>query len=300
MTISDNAPSDGGSLKAFSLEVCVEGSFRPDDDNDGVFDDGPDLCLGTPNGTPVDAFGCPVFLFPSDNFSIQLQSEACSPNNDGAITVEASQVMDYEVQITGNGQTINDSFTSTYTASNLSAGTYTLCINGTDGTIVYEESCFDLVISEPEALGVSSKVSLEARMVELELSGAVIYTIELNGVLTETQDSQITLNLREGTNTLKVSTDLACQGIFEELLFVSDGSVVYPNPFVDVVNVSFILNIDIVKVDIFSAEGSLVQSKRYQVNGTELEMDLSNLSTGLYHLRLEGENLKKIVKLLKR
>lgn len=300
LTISDNAPSDGGSLKAFSLEVCVEGSFRPDDDNDGVFDDGPDLCLGTPNGTPVDAFGCPVFLFPSDNFSIQLQSEACSTNNDGAITVEANQVIDYEVKITGNGVTIDDSFTSTYTASNLSAGTYTLCINGTDGTIVYEETCFDLVISEPAALGVSSKVSLEARMVELELSGAVRYTIELNGVLTETQDSQITLNLKEGTNTLKVSTDLACQGIFEELLFVSDGSVVYPNPFVDLVKVSFTLNIDLVKVDIYSAEGRLVQSKRYQVNGTELEMDLSNLSTGLYHLRLEGENLKKTVKLLKR
>ncbi len=54
LEINDNAASDGGSLRAFSLEICVEGTFRPDADNDGVFDDGDDLCLGTPEGVEVD------------------------------------------------------------------------------------------------------------------------------------------------------------------------------------------------------------------------------------------------------
>ena len=72
------------------------------------------------------------------------------------------------------------------------------------------------------------------------------------------------------------------------------------NPFVDIVNVSFVGNVDIITLTVFSAEGRLVQSKRYQVGGIEMQVDLSNLSTGLYHLRLEGSTIKKTVKLLKR
>src|SRR5690606_40398466 len=43
LEVQDNAPSDGGRIVAFSLEVCAEGTFRPDLDGDGVFDDGDDL-----------------------------------------------------------------------------------------------------------------------------------------------------------------------------------------------------------------------------------------------------------------
>ncbi len=300
LTISDDTFNDGGALKAFSLEVCVEGSFRPDDDGDGVFDDGPDLCLGTPSGTPVDSSGCPVFLFPNDAFSIRLQSESCRSRNDGSITIEANQTLDYTLQITGNGTDTSADFTTSYTASDLSAGTYSVCINGTDGTIVYEERCFDIVISEPEALSVSSKVSLQTRIVELDLTGGTLYNLELNGIVTQTQDSKISLDLREGTNTLKVSTSLPCQGVYEEQFFVSDGPVVYPNPFFDAVNVSFGANVTTILATVFSADGRLVHNKRYQVNGVEMELDLSNLSIGLYQLRLEGENVKKTIKLLKR
>ena len=300
LTISDNTFNDGGSLKAFSLEVCVEGSFRPDDDGDGVFDDGPDLCLGTPMGTPVDTSGCPVYLFPNDAFSVQLQSEACRSSNDGSITIEANQTLDYDVQITGNGTDVSSDFASTYTANDLSAGTYSVCINGTDGTIVYEERCFEVVISEPEALGVSSKVSLQTRIVELDLTGAELYNVELNGILTQTRDSKVFLDLREGTNTLKVSTDLPCQGIYEEQLFVSEEPVVYPNPFTGLVTVSFGKNVTLISAAVLSADGRLVHNKRYQVNGAEMELDLSNLPVGLYHLRLEGENVMKTIKLLKR
>ncbi len=300
LTISDNTSQDGGVLKAFSLEVCVEDELRPDNDGDGVFDDGPDLCLGTPLGTPVDSSGCPIYLFSNDTFSIQLQSEACRSSNDGSISIEANQALDYTVQITGNGVDIRADFTSTFTADDLGAGAYTVCFNAIDGSNLYEERCFEVVISEPEALGVSSKVSFEARIVELDLTGSVLYNVELNGILTQTQASKISLNLQEGANALKVSTGLPCQGVYEEQFFVSVAPSVYPNPFVDFVKVSFAANVKMVKADVFSADGRLVQSKSYQVNGVEMELDLSNLPMGLYHLRLEGENIRKTVKLLKR
>lgn len=300
LTISDDTPDDGGALRAFSLDVCAEGSFRPDDDNDGVFDDGPDLCLGTPAGVPVDLTGCPVYLFPADAFSIQLQSEACRSSNDGAITVEANEALDYMIQVTGNGLDVSDNFTTTYMVNDLAAGAYSVCINATDGDIVYEERCFDVVVSEPEALGVSSKVSLDTKVVTLDLSGAVLYNIELNGILTQTESSKISLDLKQGTNTLKVSTGLVCQGVYEEQFFVSDGPVAHPNPFVDIVKISFGSEVGQVRAAVFSADGRLLQSTTLEVNGSETELNLSRLPGGLYHLRLEGEQVRKTIKLLKR
>lgn len=300
LTISDDTNEDGGSLKAFALEVCAEGSFRPDEDNDGVFDDGPDLCLGTPEGTPVDATGCPIYLFAANAFSVRLQSESCRSSNDGMMTIEATEALDYTVQVIGTGLDVTDEFTTTYSLNGLVAGTYSVCINATDGDIVYEERCFDVVISEPEALGVSSKVSLEARQVELDLSGASLYNVELNGVLTQTESPKISLDLKEGINTLKVSTTLPCQGSYEEQFFVSNGPVAHPNPFVDRINISFGVTVTTVRAHVFSAEGRLLHTIAQQVDGSEMELDLSILPGGLYHIRLEGDQLRKTFKLLKR
>ena len=68
LEVQDTAAGDGGSLNGFSLDVCIEGDFRPDADLDGVFDDGDDLCPGTPQGTEVDTSGCPVYRFPKRKF----------------------------------------------------------------------------------------------------------------------------------------------------------------------------------------------------------------------------------------
>src|SRR5690606_8417377 len=95
LTVEDKAPSDGGSLNSFSLDICVEGAFRPDADKDGVFDDGDDLCLGTPKGIEVDVHGCPVYRFLPDNFSIDIQSESCRDGNDGSVQIVATAPLDY-------------------------------------------------------------------------------------------------------------------------------------------------------------------------------------------------------------
>src|SRR5690606_4805685 len=87
LEVQDLAAGDGGSLKGFSLEVCAEGSFRPDLDGDGVFDDGDDLCPGTPKGVEVDVHGCAVYRFPVDNFGLSVQGESCRDADNGTITI---------------------------------------------------------------------------------------------------------------------------------------------------------------------------------------------------------------------
>ena len=138
LEINDNAASDGGALKSFSLDICVEGAFRPDADNDGVFDDGDDLCLGTPEGVEVYLTGCPVYRFAKNNFSVSLNSEACRNSDDGSINITALESLDYEISVSGNGVNVSDNFTDTYTLGNLMSGNYTVCIGPTDEALVYE------------------------------------------------------------------------------------------------------------------------------------------------------------------
>ena len=140
---------------------------------------------------------------------------------------------------------------------------------------------------------------MQGRLVELQLSGASRYNIELNGILIQTEASDISLDLKEGGNTLKVYTNLACQGSYEEQFFISDKPIVFPNPTADVIKIGFAASIPSVKINVFSADGRLVESGIHEVNGVEVELDLSNLSEGLYYLMMEGENFKSTSKIIK-
>ena len=298
LTVNDTANNDGGSFISFSMDVCAEGVFRPDEDSDGVFDDGPDLCLGTPFGVEVDADGCQVFRFSNDNFLFALQSESCI-RNDGEINIDTDLLLDYSITVNGNATNVTDTFTETYMLSELIAGNYTVCINGTDGTIVYEEQCFDIVIAQPDDLEVTSKIAFEAKTVTLQFQGANLYTIKLNDTVIQTEVSEIILELKDGGNTLKVSTNLPCQGTYEEEILITDKPIVHPNPFTDFVTIYFGKNVQEVVVRIFTANGQFVQEKKYQVDGVAVDLDLSALTTGLYFIKFEGENSKGVSKVIK-
>lgn len=300
LEIQDNAASDGGSLNAFSLEICVEGDFRPDDDLDGVFDDGDDLCLGTPVGQEVDASGCPIYRFSNENFNISLESESCRSNNDGQIQISPKVVLNYDVDVIGPGVDVTQDFTDSYSLTDLSAGTYSLCITGTDGVIVYEPYCFEVVISEPELLSVSSKASLDGKQLTVSMQGADLYNLELNGQLLQTAASEITLDLTDGINFLKVYTNLSCQGVYEDEFLTTNELVIFPNPVSDVATLFFGNNEGEVAIRIFSADGRFVKNETKMVVGTEIQLDLSSLPTGIYYLQYIGNTIKGMAKVIKR
>ena len=299
LEINDNAASDGGALRAFSLEICVEGTFRPDADNDGVFDDGDDLCLGTPEGVEVDLTGCPVYRFASNNFSVSLNSEACRNSDDGSINIATLESLDYEISVIGNGVNVSDIFTDTYTLGNLMSGTYTVCIGGTNGALVYEEHCFEVVITQPDVLNVTSRTSIDGKLTVLTLQGSDLFNIELNGVVIQTTESEITVNLKDGNNSLKVFTNLPCQGVYEERIFLSEKPIVYPNPFVSATNVFLGSEMDEVGIEVFTVDGRLVWKQTFEVNGLELPLDFSIYPSGIYFIKFEGENIKGTSKLIK-
>jgi len=300
LEVSDNASSDGGALNSFSLDICVEGAFRPDADKDDVFDDGDDLCLGTPEGVEVDTNGCRVFRFPNENFSVSVQSESCRSNDDGTINIDAMLLLDYAITVVGNGLNISDNFTTSFSLPGLNSGTYAVCINGSDTNIDYEEHCFEVIVSQPGPIGVTSKISEDRKQVVLSMEGGYLYMVEFNGRNFQTKESEITLNLKSGSNALRVSTDLICQGVYEDELFISEKPIVFPNPFNNSTKIFLSASEEEVIIDIFAANGRFIKSKVYRPKGLEVDLDFIGLPSGIYLIKFEGRTVKGSAKVIKR
>ncbi|PCJ98892.1 MAG: proprotein convertase P [Flavobacteriaceae bacterium] len=301
LEIRDSAPSDGGFLNSFSLDICVEGSFRPDADEDGVYDDGDDLCLGTPKGAEVNVDGCAIYRFPTNNFSIAINSESCINSNDGSVLiVSMDQTIDYTVTVSGNGVNIMDSFMDIYTVSNLDAGTYSICITGTDGVITYEPHCFEVIVVQPDVLGVASLVSVDGKQALLTLSGSLLYNIELNGLLIQTEEKEIQLDLKSGANHVRVYTNLPCQGSFEEDYVVFDEPMVYPNPFVDRLKVLVGPTSEIIEINIYAINGQKISTRKYVADNGEIDVEFIGLPSGMYFMNVNSEAVMKVFKVIKR
>ncbi len=169
------------------------------------------------------------------------------------------------------------------------AGTYAVCIT-VEGQAGYE-ICFSLDIQEPEDLSVSSKVDTFDNKVTLNLSGAKSYTINLNNVVYNTSESEITLPLSQVENTLTVSTDKDCQGVYLETIFLSSELLIYPNPIS-----SGDLNIYLgnssseqVEVSLFDLNGRTVFKKQYTPVNNEVQFNVDVLSKGIYLLNIKTQ-----------
>ena len=298
LIVDDLFNEDGGQVNSVSLEICAEGEFQPDTDNDGVFDND-DLCPNTPPGAEVDTDGCQVFRFAADNFTISIDTESCIGNNDGKVNVSVETTMDYTAVLTGNGVDDTSDFTDTYTSPNLSGGNYTLCITGTDGTNDFEELCFFVRVEEPAPLSVSSSLSISSSELLLNMSGADVYTIDLNGVQTRVSSDTYQLELKTGANTVKVSTDQSCQGVYEESIFVPGESFIYPNPFISNTSLALGVELEKVSISVFTTTGQLVMQKEYTTGGRDIQLEFIGLPAGMYFVRMSGDNTNKTFKVLK-
>jgi len=248
----------------------------------------------------VNTDGCPVYRFATDNFNLEIESESCITSDNGSFEITAMMSMDYTVNVVGNGLNITEDFIKVYDLENLAAGTYSVCIRGTDGVNTFEEICFEVEINEPEPLAVSSVVSLDGLQAVLTLSGAQLYNIELNGNLTQTEGSEIILDLKQGINTLKVSTNLPCQGAYDDTVFIPAVPVIYPNPVVETLNIFLGPTLDPVDITVFASDGRFISSQRYNSNEDTLTLNFAGLPSGLYYVNVRGGTFKGTYKVLKR
>ena len=289
---ADQADTDGDGIG----DVC-----DPDLDNDGVPND-IDLCPNTPADAIVGIDGCAIFSLPADNFTILSTGESCEISDNGTISINTAIAMSYTATLTdADGIVASESFTETTNFTDLVAGNYTVCIT-VEGQDSFEQ-CFDLLVTQPEPLGVSSLVSDLDNFVTLTLSGSDTYFIELNGETHITTENEIRLPLDNIENTLSVKTGVDCQGIHNENIVLSSEIFVYPNP-----NSTGLLNIYLgspdefstVDIALFDVNGGSVFAKTLPVDSGYVSFSIAGLPAGVYILNLNTTNSLLNYKIIRR
>jgi len=287
---ADQADFDGDGLG----DLCDE-----DDDGDGVLDVNDD-CKLTPLNDVVDTTGCTVFTLPGNNYQLQITSETCRNSNNGSIAITTVTTLDYTAQLTGNGLDVSQAFTSTTDFNNLESGDYMVCFT-VDGQAGYE-ICFNVTIDQPEDLAVLSRISSTGDKISLNLDGGSIYYIDLNGSITSTTESQIELDIIKGINTLKVSTDKDCQGVYNKTFNNFETIKIYPNPIYDNQLTINMANVTLENVDVklYSMIGKVIISKAFKLQNGAVTMDLPEMSAGIYILDLNDGNTTTNFKIIKK
>ncbi|WP_157961114.1 VPS10 domain-containing protein [Lutibacter citreus] len=231
-------------------------------------------------------------------FTLNSTGNSCPNTKNGIITINSNLIGDYQVNIKNNSIDSTKDFSSSYTFKNLATGTYFVKITSNiDSSLAWE---YSINISEPENLNVSSKVNSAKKQVSFNLKGAKSYNIKLNETTFSTSQSTINLSLKEGNNTIEIRTDKDCQGYFKKDVFISNEISAYPNPF----NSDFTINIGEtlskkVLVNLYSSIGALTYSKEHQAVNGKINLNIPNISIGLFYLTVNTGTKVKNIKILK-
>lgn len=288
--------TDAGGLsfeKTFTITVVT------DLDADGVRDD-EDQCPNTIAGVKVDFKGCEIFLLPSDNFSALVTATSCVGQKNGSISVSAKNTT-FIYDVTINGQTgfqLNAANSFTNQFQNLAPGSYEICIS-VQGKPNYLQ-CYNLIVREPSILALTNKVSASAKQVTYNLSGSSSYNVTLNGQTKKYFSNEITLNLEAGQNVISIATDMDCQGKFEQTVFLGDQIIFYPNPVLDYVTLFFPGTDQEVTITTMSLSATTKEVVKCKLDASRMaKLNLSGYASGLYIVRVKGDQFEETIKVIK-
>jgi DNA/RNA endonuclease YhcR with UshA esterase domain len=240
----------------------------------------------------------PVFVLSQTNYSVSTTEETCLNAKNGKINVKTSLDLPYRASLLLNGTVLQTkAFKGEINFDNLSGGTYSLCIT-VDQQSDYKE-CFEIKVNKPQELSVFSTLN-NNNIVNISLSGASSYQVNLNGKITITKSSQLTLPVQSGINNLSVSTDKNCQGVHSESFVIYDQILAYPNPFTDELSIALpdtILMDSTTKLSIkvFNLNGAIVYQSETNKSENILRLNLGHLAAGVYLLHIDN-TIYKIVK----
>ncbi|MBS1503610.1 MAG: T9SS type A sorting domain-containing protein, partial [Bacteroidetes bacterium] len=164
------------------------------------------------------------------------------------------------------------------------------------------EQCFSIVVTEPQDLSVYSVVDDAGKSIRIEMGGGSMYQIQLNDVQYSNTSGSVILPLTDGNNSLTVTTDRLCQGVYQKVINVSGEAIPYPVPFQNMLNVNLgNSTINKVRIEIHDvSNGRLVFSNSYNNQSGVLQLDTAELNDGVYVLHLFTNDSEKIFKIIKK
>ena len=296
--------SGNGRVEPTGLSLKV---LSNDYDNDGIKND-LDNCPNTANPNQEDfdeddiGDVCDPNPIPSDTLTIEYTDETCRSSDDGTLKVAIKGDLKFTIAVTGGPSDFSHTPElidgTNWSLINLKSGLYKVCL--TTESFPNLNQCFDANIEQPQDLAVLTSISRENRRASLDLSGGTKYNIILNGNLITTYDDYIDLSLSSGINTIKVTTNLECQGVFEETIFISEDILLSPNP----ANASSKLWVggfdENVNITLFDITGRIIWTRNDKVPySRSLNVPFSNVKSGLYILKVDSETIKKSIKVIK-
>ena len=254
----------------------------PDSDQDGI-NDTIDQCPNTSVISSVDESGCALDPIALNNFSLKVVNETCSSSDNGKIFINSLSSETFVANLDFNGSIVSKTFNSEVNFSSLQAGNYSLCINKEIYPSV--KQCFKVVVKQPSLLSVNSYVNPDNYELTLDLSGAEMYYVTLNGREYETSENKFILPLSNNKNVITIKTDLECQGVFKDEMILDNIPRIYPNP----ISGNFLniktgySNLQKSLIEIYDLRGSLIY--REKTDGSS-KIDFSWIPKGIYILRI--------------
>ena len=274
------------------------GDATDDFDHDGVWNPF-DICPDTPDGELVNIEGCLIYYLPPNNFSIS-KTEKCAGQNSINLTV-VDGTLTYNVKVSG-GISVFDTFTgSKWNLDQLSAGVYDICVSVEGVNPLEFERCFQITISEPSPLVVSSFFSKANQSVSFILDGGSSYQMTHNGKTTQTSSNKHTISLEKGINNISISTGIECQGLFQETYLNSYEVKYAPNPFEEELQLYIGGQDNIVEIGVYSSNGQLIDYHNISLpfGVRNYTLNTAKYKTGVYIINIKGETLDQSIQVIK-
>ena len=281
-------------------QIQIIGKEYVDSDNDGVMDIN-DNCPDTPEGSVVDLNGCVLFTLAANNYSVKTVSASCIGSNNGKIEVSAQDTSyTYQVNISGVDSTYSLSSDNNHSLviEDLEVGAYTInfTIDSQEGYI----QSFETSITEPAPLQGKAQVDYFSKTAKLRLSGSEVYYIEVNGQMMASSSNDFSAPLKPGKNIIKVTTPLDCQGIYEEVLFMSEKLRYFPNPVQNELNITVPGTDSEINIEIFKDGGANLYRGTHSINGSRtIQLPMSRYKSGLYIVTGSGKTVNESFKIIK-